>query len=96
MFGESKKLQFELNVFPLTMDTEIFKLLLQSSHLGANRATAFKELLVIPPDSTETDVAFEPRDCFVVVLQEEYENRQIVKRRCNVDSTTIRYTLLFT
>lgn len=68
------------------MDTKIFKLLLQSIHLGANRATAIEQLLVIPPHTTERDVAFEPHDCFVIILQD----RQVVKRRCTVYSASLQ------
>lgn len=71
------------------MDTKIFKLLLQNSHLGANRAAAIEELLVIPLHATESDVAFEPHNCFVVILQDESEDRKVVKKRSNVYSTSL-------
>ncbi|TNN83465.1 hypothetical protein EYF80_006446 [Liparis tanakae] len=65
-----------VNVSPLTMDTKIFKLLLQGRHLGADRATAVQELLVIQPHATKRNVPLEPHDSFVVILQDESEERK--------------------
>lgn len=51
------------------MNPEIFELLLQNSHLGADRATAVQELFVVPPDTTQADEALQPHNRFVLILR---------------------------
>lgn len=72
-------------MLPLTMDTKIFKLLLQDRYLGANRFTATEELLVVPPHTTERNVAFEPQNGFVVILRKKVKHSFYSYPMCTYD-----------
>lgn len=73
-----------MNVFPQTVDTKMFEFPFQNGHSGASGPAAVKQLLVVPPHPAESDVTFQPYDCFVLILQDEVNKIKVLKRRCNV------------